>query len=280
MALISHNASPGYSSVRSFVFKRGLRVYPIYWMYTLLVLIAYFVYPDGVNSSYVANPSVIKSFLLLPDISNPLLSVGWTLIYEVYFYCLMALLLFFKIETRNIFLMILFVFLIFYNFFLYISTDPINPFEKYYLGPLVCEFILGYWLFFQRVKFSSLINLIIMASSFLFVLSTSYWVDIDSNFKRLFLFGLPSALFVYSFLSFCEGRRKFRVIALLGDISFSTYLSHIFVLNVIGLGFVFFKIEGISGSVLCLFLSIFTVYAWSFISYFFIEKKVMLFVRK
>lgn len=280
MALISHNVSPGSTSARSFVFRRGLRVYPIYWIYTLLVLLAYFVYPEGVNSSYATNPSVIRSFLLLPDFSTPLLNVGWTLIYEVYFYCLMALLLFFRIETRNTFFMILFIFLIVYNYFFYISTDPINPFEKYYLGPLICEFILGYWLFFQRVKFSSLMNLIVMVSSVLFVLSTSYWVDINSNFKRLFLFGLPAALFVYSFLSFFEGKRNFRSIVLLGDISFSTYLSHIFVLNVIGVGFGFFEIEGIFGSILCLLVSIFAVYVWSFISYFFIEKKVMSFVRK
>lgn len=280
MALISHKAIPGYLTLKTFVLKRAFRIFPIYWMYTFLVLLVYVFYPEGVNSSYEENPSIIKSLLLIPDVTNPWLNVGWTLIYEIYFYFIISILLFFQIRVRNILLTILFIFLILYNFFFFANNDSANPFEKYYLSPLICEFILGYWLFYKSLKFSSMLSTTIIILSFLFVITSGYWIEINSNFKRLFLFGLPAALFVYSFLSLCEGKKNYRSIVLLGDISFSTYLSHVLVINSVGMIFKILGIDGVFGSILCLVVSILAVYIWSYISYTMVEKRVMLFVKK
>lgn len=276
MALVTSNSKPGYHTVRSFVLKRVTRVYPIYWIYTLIVLLIYFVRPDVVNSSYLQTPSIVKSLLLFPDITNPWLSVGWTLIYEVYFYFLVAILLFFNMRIRNILLCLYFLFLVLYNVLFYIDTNPVFPVEKYYLSPLICEFILGYGLFFFYGfrPLSFVIGFVLSSLCFLFVISTSYWVDVDSNLIRLLVFGLPSVLFVYGFQSCFIGKRKFGVMARLGDISYSTYLSHVLVLNAVGLFFKLIGLDGIFGSLLCLIISVFAVYVWSYFSYFYIEKKV------
>tara|TARA_B100000989_G_C19512468_1_gene459835 strand:- start:1081 stop:2043 length:963 start_codon:yes stop_codon:yes gene_type:complete len=280
MALITHKASPGYLTVRSFIIKRGLRIYPIYWLYTSLVLLIYAINPNIVNSSYTENPSILRSFLLLPDFSAPWLNVGWTLVYEIYFYFLISILLFFKLKIRNYFLLFYFIFLIFYNFNYYYSLNPNNPFKEYYLSPLVCEFILGYWLFFKQYNKNTSVNSAGLFLSLTFMITSSYWIDIDSNFKRLIIFGFPSLMFVYCFMSIFSEKRNFNFFKTLGDISFSTYLSHVLVLNAVGVVFRFLEINGLIGSILCLFFSILSVYAWSYISFHFFEKRILSYASK
>jgi peptidoglycan/LPS O-acetylase OafA/YrhL len=78
---------------RSFLWARVTRIYPIYWFYSAIVLILYFSVPTIVNSSFSAAPSIWKSFALWPDAQLPLLMVGWTLIHEMYFYLVVAVMI-------------------------------------------------------------------------------------------------------------------------------------------------------------------------------------------
>lgn len=276
MALITYNAIPGLKTVRQFLIKRAYRIYPIYWFYTFIVFVIYFYYPNMVNSSYVNSPSVLRSLLLLPDNTTPWLNVGWTLVYEVYFYFIVSILLFFKIQVRNYFLASYFVFIIFYNYNFYLNSNPINPFEQYYLSPLICEFIMGYWLFFQKFKIPKIFGIFLSFFSILIVIYLAINFDINSNFKRLLIYGLPSLLLVYSINLIFTGLKKSRFISILGDISYSTYLSHILVLNSIGVIFNFLEFDSLYGSIICIIISVFAVYIWSYLSYNFIEKKISL----
>jgi exopolysaccharide production protein ExoZ len=74
------------SNWTGFLGARVLRIYPVYWIYTSLVLAVFLIVPAVVNSSYAHPPSTLKSYLLWPKDVGPLLSVGWTLIHEMYFY--------------------------------------------------------------------------------------------------------------------------------------------------------------------------------------------------
>ena len=71
--------------------RRLKRIYPIYWVVSLLVLAVFLVRPEFVNSHSAHPPDVLASFLLLPQAGLPLLAVGWTLTYEMYFYILFGL---------------------------------------------------------------------------------------------------------------------------------------------------------------------------------------------
>lgn len=81
---------------RAFLWDRATRIYPIYWLYTALVLAVAAVAPSIVNSSFDHQPAILKSLALWPDDSAPWLAVGWSLIHEVYFYAVMAFLLFIR----------------------------------------------------------------------------------------------------------------------------------------------------------------------------------------
>ena len=79
---------------RKFLVDRVTRIVPAYWFYTTLVLILSLLYPSFVNSSVEGQPSILRSYFLLPDSTGPLLAVGWTLIHEMYFYLACAMILF------------------------------------------------------------------------------------------------------------------------------------------------------------------------------------------
>jgi exopolysaccharide production protein ExoZ len=75
-------------SVGEFLFARFARIYPIYWFY-LAVTVGYL----ALRHVETDGPPVISSILLLPDAAKPRLSVSWSLIHEVYFYIVVALIM-------------------------------------------------------------------------------------------------------------------------------------------------------------------------------------------
>jgi peptidoglycan/LPS O-acetylase OafA/YrhL len=88
--LLAHHRDIGApSQVRRYAWRRFVRVYPIYWIFTTLYIVAALLgigYPDfrwtGIN--------LLSSYLLVPfeALPSPPLSVAWTLFYEVLFYAL------------------------------------------------------------------------------------------------------------------------------------------------------------------------------------------------
>src|SRR6476646_9602345 len=79
----------------AFGVKRAIRVYPLYWIITLVLLPIYFLIPSF-GKGYERDLGVIvKSLLLLPQENFPVLIVGWTLSYEIFFYCLFGLAIWF-----------------------------------------------------------------------------------------------------------------------------------------------------------------------------------------
>lgn len=79
---------------RGFLWRRFVRIYPVYWVYFALAGLAYALNPGMVNSSSGAPPDMLRSFFLLPapEGTLPLLAVSWTLTFEVYFYLVFCLL--------------------------------------------------------------------------------------------------------------------------------------------------------------------------------------------
>lgn len=76
---------------RRFLTARVTRIYPTYWFYTAVFLAGYLAAPH----LFAPRPdvSILASFALWPTAERPLLSVGWTLIHEMYFYVVVAAML-------------------------------------------------------------------------------------------------------------------------------------------------------------------------------------------
>ena len=71
-----------------YLWRRVTRVYPMYWLLTLVVVALALASPGGHHAMDFWY--MVKSVLLLPQIGEPMLGVGWTLVYEVFFYTMFA----------------------------------------------------------------------------------------------------------------------------------------------------------------------------------------------
>ncbi len=76
----------GERSAGASLWRRLVRVLPLYWLATTGVLAIHLLLPGAVNSSQEQPPDVLASYLLLPQQGLPLLLVGWTLTHVVGFY--------------------------------------------------------------------------------------------------------------------------------------------------------------------------------------------------
>jgi len=99
MVYISRDSFGKPGASRDFIIRRTIRVVPVYWFYTFLIATILYMLPqlfsEGKSFSL---EHLVASLLFVPwqnsigDI-KPVLNVGWTLNFEMYFYLLFALML-------------------------------------------------------------------------------------------------------------------------------------------------------------------------------------------
>lgn len=76
---------------KPFLIGRIRRIFPLYWAFTLLVIGVYLVNPDWHLGGFsLSAGSIAKSLLLWPQQGYPILTVGWTLEYEIVFYLIVV----------------------------------------------------------------------------------------------------------------------------------------------------------------------------------------------
>jgi exopolysaccharide production protein ExoZ len=239
MATIARNVS-----WHKFLFDRAMRILPPYWFYTTLILIVSFYVPAYVNSSFEHPPSILRSYLLIPDSVGPLLAVGWTLTHEMYFYFCFALIIFlagaFRLKIKSL-LLIWIAAVICLNAVVQLAeiSDPVVAVMTH---PLTLEFIFGAaaGIIIQR-NCTAFAAWTLIGGVVIFILALSLSDDalglVDGrNWKRAIAVGAPCALIVYGLVG-TEVRNKQTApywLVALGNASYSTYLSHVLVLSAIG----------------------------------------------
>ena len=78
-----------------YAINRVVRIVPNYWFYTLLLVLSIQFFPDGYITSYTWS-TLTDSLLFIPNLNPwghgfyPTLYPGWTLVYEMFFYLLLA----------------------------------------------------------------------------------------------------------------------------------------------------------------------------------------------
>ena len=99
MVWVTRRTEPGLPGVGEFLFARITRIYPLWWAAAALAA-AYYLFlhvPDANDPAWRAALQegeaagfLVKSFLLIPQPDLPVLSLGWTLMHEMYFYAVFA----------------------------------------------------------------------------------------------------------------------------------------------------------------------------------------------
>ena len=202
-----------------FIKKRVLRIYPLYWLVTLAIIPAFFLFPH-LGAGYERDVSVIgKSLLLFPQ-QYPILSIGWTLTYQVYFYLIFTLLFFDR--TRFIFYLIMILSL----------ANLALPLPEFFFNHFNLEFFLGMMAAYgyQHFKRASSSYLLIDGS---LLLITGAIVDINFNRwlideKRVLVYGISAFFLLWGLSSQTEIKmgKLAKPFQLLSKAGYSIYLTH------------------------------------------------------
>jgi exopolysaccharide production protein ExoZ len=248
-----------------FLWHRIIRIYPPYWCFTfLLVALSFFI---SIFLSEWNAQSLALSMLLIPhdnpsDILGiyPFLTVGWTLIFEMTFYLLCATSVFlFKKNWASIVVPLL-----------GLSTTFWQPSwygAFFFCSPYIIEFALGLiiGILYTKNVFAKVnkLSTLVIASSAIYL----FWLGGGEQYKYIAI-----SLLIAAFLCINQNAFRGKIAAIsmrLGDISYSTYLAHAIVINL--LLAIFGTMPNKFDELILLFTYIFLTYFLSELSYRYIE---------
>jgi exopolysaccharide production protein ExoZ len=238
----------GSSDALSFLWHRFRRINPVYYVATLLTLLIWL--PGILRGKHpeVNSRALLTSFLLCryPGWANPILVQAWTLFYEWYFYLIFCLLILAGIQRKVGMLAILLFSLVFFGWTL--RDHPIDILY-FYANPCIIEFLLGVGIgyCFQRWTPGRTAASVLLIPGILLGMICIWtgYADVGGPpslpapiylYQHAFGWGSAAALIVAGCV-FLEKNGSFtffhrnRLIALLGDASYSIYLFHFIVLG-------------------------------------------------
>jgi len=206
MSAVTTLRRAGRFSAPDFLARRVMRIVPLYWILTTifaaLVVACGFLQGSFANALPVPLTAnyLLTSYTLLPSYMpgtrtiSPFLFQGWTLSYEFYFYFLICCsAAFFK-----------------------------KPLQ---VALSVVAAIGGLWVAARALPQSGWAIQAFMANSIVFEFATVFFPAMQA--RRVLLWGLPSALIVLGAATGTHRTRAQRIPLLLGNASFSIYLTHL-----------------------------------------------------
>ncbi|MBH1929873.1 acyltransferase family protein [Serratia rubidaea] len=213
----------------SFIKNRVIRIYPTYLILLLPYLAIFILYPELVNSHSSQTPSIFKSVSLLPfPVNGGLVNiVSWTLTFEFYFYFVFAIALFLKRDlfwTSSVAILLLLAVGQLFNI----------PFLR---SAIVIEFIMGmaiYKFLFkpERMPGKPLSLLLVALGAGLLCAFPGHEID-GTGFDRVLLWGAPAAIVFIGAIALERQLRKMNFLVLLGNSSYTAYLTHILSINAV-----------------------------------------------
>ncbi len=215
-----------------FAYDRGARLLPLYWLCTLVLAIAAILLPHLFSRLHLTPEWIASSLVLLPSYQPgtgdifPVLNQGWTLSYEMFFYAILFVATFAPRSWRSLVV----------SGFLFASISvglwhaPRTAMVQVYTNPLLAEFLLGFLFvrFFSEKAFSTswAAGLLIVVGLAGFVIAAFHGEQPD-GWRRVIVWGCPAFALVAGCVNLerIPSHRSFRTGQLLGDASYSIYLT-------------------------------------------------------
>jgi peptidoglycan/LPS O-acetylase OafA/YrhL len=213
-----------------FIKRRMVRIVPLYWALTLLVFALALAVPSVFNRVPADIGHLVHSLLFLPYIRgsvpmSPVVTVGWTLNYEIFFYVLVAVCASFLKDQKLVIVRLLIVGLVLYG----IALAPENHIVRYYTDPIILEFAFGIAIYAMWRDSKGLSDHWIYPV--LLVIGIGVLVaqfESDAGNMRLVYWGIPSALILLGALHAI--RFKSPMLMRVADWSYALYLTHYMVI--------------------------------------------------
>ena len=269
-----------------FLAKRIIRIVPLYWIALLWTSGPYWIlWLSTANSplDVVLNPNpdliaIVKDFFFIPHLSIdedeageifPVLIQGWTLNYEMFFYCLFALSMFFgkyRLFAVSLVLVALVLTGKFHKF-----TDVAG---LVYTASILIEFVFGMMVFYVYTKTRHLsfdrVPLVVLGVVGFLLLNSG------SSVNDKYVLAVAASIIVLVFIHAFHGIHS-RPLKLLGDASYSIYLFHpaAFQLTRWFISYGGLSREGLVNIVLIVFMQVMTALVIGIAIYYLIEKPML-----
>jgi exopolysaccharide production protein ExoZ len=241
MAMVIANGQDSYT----FAVSRLTRIIPLYWILTTFVLLLAAVKPELFNSTTANLSNYLKSIFFIPYFKengalNPMLPVGWTLNYEMFFYLCIWLSI---IVSRKYYFLLTTLFLT--SMYLWFGEHTHNlAASQFFHSELLFEFIFGMLAFeVNRINFpreSYKYIFVFLAVGSYAAMATIEATGFEAN--RVLIYGIPSVVLILSLTQleylFQNDNPITNILTIIGDGSYATYLSHFYVVE--GIRKVFF----------------------------------------
>jgi exopolysaccharide production protein ExoZ len=227
-------------SAGKYLAGRLIRVVPLYWIMTLIVLLKRWLIRDpqelgiGIYTTHTSTTvsDVLHSLLFIPIGMNtkPVLGQGWTLNYEMFFYLTFALSLFLGFRMARFLFPVLASCAI-----LGLLRNHTWPGFTEILDPLLLEFLGGMAIGMMarnKIKFPVMLSAVLGVVGLVFMLTLP---APTSQGMRFIDWGLPAILVINAVVAL-EGRLSQvlpKFLLAVGDASYSLYLSHFFVIQAV-----------------------------------------------
>lgn len=202
-----------------FALDRITRIVPLYWIVTLAFTALLLLTPSFHQTARPGVAEVLKSLFFVPfqntrGFGQPVFFAGWTLNYEMFFYAVFAL----GLSLRRGPIFVIAVMCVLAALHPFASA----PMLRVYTDPVILEFVAGMViaLLHRRLDGRGGLPLLLLGFALLAVLPTF------AEGHRALLFGPPAALILLGALQMERSKKRIPGLRLLGDASYSIYLTH------------------------------------------------------
>jgi exopolysaccharide production protein ExoZ len=232
-----------HSGVLEFLRRRLVRIVPLYWIVTLAAATVALIIPHLLNSTRFEIQHVLASLFFVPwrnpvvpyepggdltEVLKPIITPGWTLNFEMFFYAQFAVALLVPQRLRLAAL----VLLISSVYFVFSSLAGTADVFTFYGSTLVFEFLAGSVLAAilgaaKAVPRTSSTAIAILAGAFALLLFDDAHFPVQLRAATL---GVPAVVLVAAAVAIERAGRLpfFRLFDELGNASYSIYITHIF----------------------------------------------------
>lgn len=224
----------------NFFLKRLIRIIPLYWIGTMGIFLITLVAPHLLNTNTVNIVYLLKSFLFIPfqkgDAIVPLLFQGWTLQYEIFFYIIFAISMKINHKYRSEICSLLLVSIVISG--LFFLKDSII--FQFFSNIILTEFIFGMFAFKLFIHANEYRKKRINPVSIpwtVFGIIILIFLPFASNFipseERVIKWGILSFISFFSIVHGTVTLKFSQKFLLIGNASYSLYLFHPYIIQLI-----------------------------------------------
>ena len=249
-------------SSNHFFLKRIIRVVPLYWAGTFFIFTIAALFPSllGDTSTTANITHLLKSLFFIPfqkgSEVQPLLFLGWTLNYEMFFYVIFSLSMTINQAYKGLICSVMIISLVICG---QIFSFNSVVFE-FYTSSLLLEFLFGIGVYslysvtfeWRQQKLTKILKVILtLLSGFLLVflpygtqfidevglaigqaIPVTYTANFIADMGRTVMSGVPASFLFLFFICGLSNKKLPYILVLLGDASYSLYLFHPYVVNI------------------------------------------------